>query len=119
MIEWLAEINWIMVVSVAVGVMAGVELGRRRSEAKGAIYSFLPRPMYRLLNLGTALSGALFFEAARVAVDMPTAFHVWMLLFFTAAGFILFGISTGLELKSAKALLNPSEEGQNGTAEMG
>ena len=117
MIEWLAEINWITVVCVAVGMLVGMELGRRRIETRGEIYSFLPRSTHRVLMLGSGLSGILCYEAARVAVSMPTTFHVWMLIFAAAAAFILFGISNGLELKAAKALIGTPVKGEKEAVE--
>ena len=119
MIEWLSEINWMLVVFVTAGCMAGGELGRRRVEKKGETYSFLPRSTKRVLDLGSVLSGVLTYEAARVAVSMPTSFHVWMLIFAAVPAFILFGISNGLELKAAKALLDSSEEGGSTAAHVG
>jgi len=40
-----------------------------------------------------------------VAVNMPTTFHIWMLISATAASFIFFGILSGLEFKLAKRAL--------------
>lgn len=119
MLEWLAEINWMLVVFVAAGCMAGGELGRRRAEKKGETYSFVPRSTKRILDLGSVLSGVLAYEAARVAVSMPTSFHVWMLIFAAGAAFLLFGISSSLELKSARALIGASQEGKGGAVELG
>lgn len=117
MLEWLSEINWIMVISVTAGVLGGMELGRRRAEKRGEIYSFLPRSTHRILTLGSGLSGVFFYEAARMAVSMPTTFHVWILIFFAAVAFIIFGSTSGLELKSAKALIAGEEKGANEAAD--
>lgn len=119
MLEWLAEINWMLVVFVTAGCMVGGELGRRRVEKKGERYSFLPRSTKRVLDLGSVVSGVLTYEAARVAVSMPTPFHVWMLIFAAGAAFILFGISSSLELKAARALIGTPQEGKSRAPELG
>lgn len=111
MIGWIYEINWLLIVMLMIGVPIGTEFGRRRVEAEGGIYSFLPLRTHRLLGVATCFSGALVAESAKVAVKMPTAYHVWMLIFATAAAFILFAIFSGLEFKLAKRAVKAAQTG--------
>lgn len=105
MTNWIQEINWILIIMVTIGVLVGTEFRRRTEQAEGEIYSFLPLRMHRLLNIAFCFSAGLLLESATIAVKMPTTFHVWMLIFATAAAFIIFGIFTGLEFRLAKQTL--------------
>lgn len=102
MIDWIHEVNWFLVIGLTMGVPIGTEFGRRRVEAGGEIYSFLPLRTHRLLSVVSCFSAVLLMESAKVAVKLPSVFHVWILIFATAAAFILFAIYTGLEFKLAK-----------------
>lgn len=113
MIDWIYEINWLMIIMVTIGVFFGTEFGRRRQEGKGEIYSFLPLQTHRLHGVAAAVSAGLFIESAKVAVKMPTTFHVWMLLFIVAAAFIVCLAFTGLEFKLAKRALKEAGHKQN------
>ena len=111
MAGWLHEIDWIMIVMVTIGVFFGTEHRRRGVVAEGGIYSFLPLRMHRLSGLSMTLSAGLFIESAKVAVKMPAALHVWMLIFATTAAFILFAAFAGLEFKLAKRALEAAHAG--------
>ncbi len=111
MAGWLHEINWLMIVMVAIGVFFGTEIRRHGVVAEGGIYSFLPLRMHRLLMLSMILSAELIIESARIALKTPSAFHVWILFFATAAAFILFAAFAGLELAQAKRALRAAHAG--------
>lgn len=73
-------INWALVLTVPVAVAVGAEIGRRRLEAAGKIYSFIPRRWYRVLVLLMGAAVVLFFEAARVTLAEPSSANVWLLI---------------------------------------
>jgi len=102
MIDWIQEIDWLLIVMVIIGVVVGTELRRRTVTGDGEIHSFLSPPTYHVGVVLAGVSMGLFFEAAKIAVTMPTAFHVWMLIGASALAFVSLMVFTGLEFKMAK-----------------
>jgi FtsH-binding integral membrane protein len=102
MIEWIQEINWFLVFTISIPIVIGNEFQRRRAEAEGEIYSFLPRGTYRIVNLALAFSGAMLAASATVALKQPTTFHVWMLIVMIAASIVNLIAFNNLEMKWAK-----------------
>ena len=102
MIEWIQEIDWFLIVMVAIGVVVGTELRRRAVTGEGEIHSFLSPRVYRVAVVLAGLNAGLFYQAAKIAVTMPTTFHVWMLVGVSTAAFVCLLVFTGLEFRMAK-----------------
>lgn len=73
-------INWALVLTVPMAVAVGAEIGRRRLEAAGKIYSFIPRRWHSVLILLMGSAVVLFFEAARVTLAESSSTNVWLLI---------------------------------------
>lgn len=102
MIDWIHEIDWLLIVMVTIGVAIGTELRRRVDTGEGEIHSFLSPRTYRVAVVLAGASVGVFFEAAKVAVTMPTAFHVWMLVGASVVAFVSAMVFSGLEFRMAK-----------------
>ncbi len=95
-------INWALVLTVPVAVAVGAEIGRRRLEAAGKIYSFIPRRWYRALMLPMGAAVVLFYEAARVTLGEPSSTNVWLLILSGAASHIFLVVMHAEECRYAK-----------------
>jgi hypothetical protein len=98
-------INWFAVAIIPIAAMIGAELGRRRLEAKGDIYSFQPQWVTHVSSgaVGTAI--VLFVEAAKAALADPSSFHLWTLILSAGAGQVFLMFFAVNELRCAKKWL--------------
>ncbi|MCB1506208.1 MAG: hypothetical protein KDJ47_14615 [Hyphomicrobiaceae bacterium] len=98
-------INWLTVLIIPLAVALGSDFNRRKQEAAGHIYSFIPRWPHLALTMLMGVSVCLFFEAARVCLNDPSRFNLWFLIVSgTVSQILLLAISAG-ELAHAKKRL--------------
>lgn len=98
-------VNWVSVLILPLAVAMGAELGRRRQEAAGKTYSFIPRWIHFALTSLMVAAVVLFFEAASVSLEDPSPSNLWILILSgTASQIILVAIAAG-ELRYAKKRL--------------
>ena len=98
-------INWVLVTIIPLAVTAGTEFNRRKQEAAGKTFSFLPRSLHLPLTALMGVSVTLFFEAARVSLGNPSSFNLWLLILSGVASQIALIAMSGSELFFAKRRL--------------
>ena len=95
-------INWLLVLMLPLGVLAGTELKHRRRQAAGETCSFLPVWTHRALTYAGVAGMVLFAEAARVAWDDPSQETVFTMILAALLAFVSMTERSDRELRAAK-----------------
>ena len=98
--------TWSMMFSVAIGVVAGTEIARRRAARTGNIFCFQPVWLYYCHIPASAVAIALFYHSATASLASPTPQSVWMLIGSAVAMFTLQAAYSETEIRLAKRRLN-------------